>query len=222
MKVLAHNASSVQRAVKVTTTTTTTAGSSLSRRGSSFTPFIRRRSTPPTINTRTMAFFGGGNAKTLPSSIYDISVTTIDGKDISMSQFKNKVVLVVNVASACGFTPQYTDMAQLYDKYKGKGFEILAFPCNAFGGQEPAANPQIKQFAQNKGAKFQLLAKGEVNGPGEHPLFTYLKNKKGGILGDDIKWNFAKFLVDKNGNVVGRWPSTTSPMELEGEIVKLL
>ncbi len=135
---------------------------------------------------RTMALFGGG-AKTAPASIYDISVETIDGKTVPMSQFKNKVVLVVNVASACGMTPQYADLVALYDKYKSKGLEILAFPCNSFGSQESGSNSQIKSFAQAKGAKFVMLSKGDVNGPGEQPLWTYLKSKQGGLLGNDIK-----------------------------------
>ena len=132
------------------------------------------------------------------------------------------MLLIANVASACGFTPQYLEFAELYDKYKGKGFEVVAFPCNSFGAQEAGSNSQIKAFAQSKGAKFTLLAKGEVNGPGEQPLWTYLKSKQSGLLNNDIKWNFSKFLVDKTGKVVARYPPTTTPLSIEKEITALL
>ena len=222
MKVLARNTTSVQRAVQVSASTNKIAARS------AFTGVrvpAARRATPNAASqrsaVRTMALFGGAKT-TLPDSIYDIKVTTIDGKEISMSQFKGKVLMIANVASACGMTPQYADFVELYDKYKSKGLEILAFPCNAFGSQESGSNSQIKQFAQNKGAKFTMLAKGEVNGPGELPLWTFLKAKQGGLLGSDIKWNFTKFLVDRNGNVVSRYAPTSPPLAFENDIKALL
>ncbi|KAH7623914.1 hypothetical protein Ndes2526B_g01161 [Nannochloris sp. 'desiccata'] len=170
---------------------------------------------------RTMALFGGAS-KTAADSIYNIKVTNIDGKEIKMSQYKGKALLIVNVASACGMTPQYSSLVALYDKYKSKGFEIIAFPCNAFGKQESGENCEIKAFAQRKGAKFTMLEKGEVNGPNEAPLYTFLKDKKGGLLGKDIPWNFSKFLVDKNGTVVKRFAPTDDPLNFEKDIVALL
>jgi glutathione peroxidase len=119
-------------------------------------------------------------------------------------------------------TPQYSSLVALYDKYKSKGFEIIAFPCNAFGKQESGENCEIKAFAQRKGAKFTMLEKGEVNGPNEAPLYTFLKDKKGGLLGKDIPWNFSKFLVDKKGTVVKRFAPTDDPLNFEKDIVAVL
>ena len=171
--------------------------------------------------TRTMALFGGG-AKPAPSSLYDIKIKTIDGKDASMDQFKGKVLLIVNVASQCGFTPQYGELVEMYNKYNKDGLEVIAQPCNQFGGQEPASNPEIKAFAERKGAKFPMLMKGDVNGGEELPLWTYLKSKQGGLMGNEIKWNFSKFLVDRQGNVKKRYPSTTPPSAIESDIKSLL
>jgi len=168
-----------------------------------------------------MALFGG--AKTASGSIYDIEVQTIDGKNTTMKNYKGKVLLIVNLASQCGFTPQYAELVELYKKYKSQGLEILGQPCSQFGNQEPGSNKEIKSFAErNYGATFPLLAKGNVNGSEELPLWSYLKSKKGGLMGDDIKWNFSKFIVDRNGTVVSRHPSTTAPLALEEEIKKLL
>ncbi|PRW33989.1 glutathione peroxidase [Chlorella sorokiniana] len=168
----------------------------------------------------TRALFGGGAAT--KGSIYDYSVKSIDGKDINMSQFKGKVLLIINVASACGFTPQYTEMTELQNKYNGQGLEVLAFPCNQFGAQEPGSNSEIKSFAERKGFKGPMFAKSDVNGPDALPLFGYLKSAQGGLLTADIKWNFTKFLVDRSGNVVKRYGSTTSPMQIESDIKALL
>lgn len=167
----------------------------------------------------TVAMFGSANAQ---GSLYDFKVTSIDGKEVSMSQFKDKVLLIVNTASQCGFTPQYLDFVDLYGKYKSQGFEVLAFPCNQFGGQEPGSNSEIKSFASKKGATFPIFAKSDVNGPNALPLFKFLKDKQGGLLTSDIKWNFTKFLVDKNGNVVKRYASTATGAEIEKDIKALL
>lgn len=171
-------------------------------------------------HVKVQALFG---ASTATGSVYDFEVTDIDGKKVSLSKYKNKVLLVVNLASQCGFTPQYTELSEVFDKYSSKGFAVLGFPCNQFGKQEPGSNSQIKSFAQKKyGVKFPLFAKVDVNGSGADPLFSYLKSAKGELFGNDIKWNFSKFLVDKQGKVVARYPSTTSPKQIESDIVKYL
>lgn len=157
-------------------------------------------------------------------SIYDISVKDIEGKDISLSKYKGKVLLIVNVASKCGFTGQYKDLEELYDKYKTKDFMILGFPSNQFANQEPGTNKQIKEFCElTFGVKFDMFAKIDVNGENESPLYSFLKSKQSGVLGtENIKWNFTKFLVDKEGNVINRYGSTTNPKSIESEILKLL
>ncbi|MCO5571975.1 hypothetical protein L7F22_025726 [Adiantum nelumboides] len=158
-------------------------------------------------------------------SIYDISVKDIQGKDVSLSAYKGKVLLIVNVASQCGLTTtNYKDLTDLYNKYKDAGLEILAFPCNQFGGQEPGTNEEVKAFACTRfNAEFPIFDKVEVNGKNTAPLFQFLKQAKGGgIFGSFIKWNFAKFLVDRGGQVVERYAPTTSPSKIEGNIKKLL
>jgi glutathione peroxidase len=155
--------------------------------------------------------------------IYDFSATLNSGKDKKLSAYKGKVLLIVNTASQCGFTPQYKGLQELYAKYHGKGFELLAFPCDQFGHQEPGDDEQIKQFCETKfGVEFPLFSKIEVNGSNAHPLYNFLKNEKGGLLGDSIKWNFTKFLVDKEGKVVERYAPTTPPERIAGDIEKLL
>ncbi|KAK4485839.1 hypothetical protein RD792_008486, partial [Penstemon davidsonii] len=150
-------------------------------------------------------------------SLHDFTVKDIDGKDVSLSKFKGKALLIVNVASRCGLTSSnYTELSHIYEKYKTQGFEILAFPCNQFGGQEPGSNPEIKQFACTRfKAEFPIFDKVDVNGPKTAPVYQFLKSNAGGFLGDLIKWNFEKFLVDKNGKVVERYPPTTSPLQIE-------
>ncbi|GMB08212.1 glutathione peroxidase [Thermolongibacillus altinsuensis] len=157
-------------------------------------------------------------------SIYDFTVKTIRGEEKSMADYKGKVLLIVNTASKCGFTPQYKELQELYDEYKDKGFEVLGFPCNQFGQQEPGTESEIESFCQvNYGVTFPMFAKVDVNGEHAHPLFVYLTEKAPGIFGTKIiKWNFTKFLVDKNGNVVGRFAPQTKPSDLKGEIEKLL
>jgi glutathione peroxidase len=156
-------------------------------------------------------------------SIYNFNVKTIDGKEESLSDYKGKVLLIVNVASNCGFTPQYKGLQELYSKYKDKGFEILGFPCNQFGHQEPGTNEEIKNFCStNYGVTFPIFDKIEVNGDSASPLYKYLKSAKPGFLNENIKWNFTKFLIDRQGNVVDRFASQTTPESIEGVIVKLI
>ncbi|XP_055819960.1 probable phospholipid hydroperoxide glutathione peroxidase [Solanum dulcamara] len=157
-------------------------------------------------------------------TIYDFTVKDIDGKDVPLSTFKGKVLLIVNVASRCGLTTSnYTELSHVYETYKNQGLEILAFPCNQFGAQEPGSNPEIKQFACTRfKAEFPIFDKVDVNGPNTAPVYQFLKSSAGGFLGDLVKWNFEKFLVDKNGKVVERYPPTTSPFQIEKDIQKLL
>ncbi|XP_062021751.1 probable phospholipid hydroperoxide glutathione peroxidase [Rosa rugosa] len=157
-------------------------------------------------------------------TLYDFTVKDIDGKDVPLSKFKGKVLLVVNVASKCGLTSSnYSELSHVYEKYKTQGFEILAFPCNQFGGQEPGSNTEIKQFACTRyKAEYPIFDKVDVNGPSTAPVYQFLKSSVGGFLGDIVKWNFEKFLVDKNGKVVERYPPTTSPFQIEKDIQKLV
>jgi glutathione peroxidase len=156
-------------------------------------------------------------------SIYDFNVKTIDGEEISMSKYKGKVLLIVNVASKCGFTGQYEGLEALFEKYKDKDFMVLGFPSNQFANQEPESDEKIKEFCSlTYDVKFDMFSKIDVNGEKESPLYTFLKNSQKGILGTtDIKWNFTKFLVDKDGNVVDRFGSSTSPESIEKDILKL-
>lgn len=144
-------------------------------------------------------------------SIYDIKLKDIDGKDTSLAAYKGKVVLIVNVASKCGYTRQYTGLEAAYEKYKGQGFVILGFPCNQFGGQEPGTNEEIKQFCSSKfNVTFPLFDKLEVNGNNRHPLYTALAGKDSPFPGD-IKWNFNKFLLGKDGRIIKRFDSKVAP-----------
>lgn len=156
-------------------------------------------------------------------SIYDYTVKDKEGKDVSLSNYKGKVLLIVNTATGCGFTPQFEGLQDLYEKYQEKGFEILDFPCNQFGNQAPGSDEEITDFCNSRyGITFTQFAKIEVNGAGEDPLYTYLKSQKGGVMGSKIKWNFTKFLVDRDGNVVERFAPVKTPADLEAEITKLL
>lgn len=163
-------------------------------------------------------------AKENSVSIYDFKVKNIDGQEISLEKYKGKVLLIVNVASKCGFTPQYEGLEKLYKKYKDKEFMILGFPSNQFSNQEPGTNKEIKQFCSlTYGVDFDMFAKVDVNGENEIPLYTYLKKEASGVLGtESIKWNFTKFLVDKNGKVIDRFGSITEPKDIEPKIVELL
>lgn len=156
-------------------------------------------------------------------TIYDFKVRSAKGEKVSMADYKGKVLLIVNTATGCGFTPQYEGLQKLYDKYKAKGLEILDFPCNQFGHQAPGTEEEIQEFCTLKyKTTFPLFAKVEVNGKNEEPLFRYLKSQEGGFLGDDIKWNFTKFLVTRDGRVMGRYAPITKPESIEGDILKLL
>ena len=157
-------------------------------------------------------------------SIYDFSATTFDDRDISLGDYKDKVLLIVNTASKCGFTPQYEGLESLHRKYGERGLAILGFPCNQFGAQEPGDAAEIANFCSlTYDVSFPMFAKVDVNGDNTHPLFQYLKATKPGLLGTEgIKWNFTKFLVDRNGEVVERYAPATKPAELEKTIEGLL
>ena len=156
-------------------------------------------------------------------SIYDFVVKDNKGKDVRMEEYKGKVLLIVNTATGCGFTPQYDGLQDLYEKYNEKGFEILDFPCNQFANQAPGSGDEIASFCQARfGITFRQFAKIKVNGEGEEPLYTYLKEQKGGALGKKIKWNFTKFLVARDGTIVARYAPTTTPEKIDEDVAKLL
>lgn len=156
-------------------------------------------------------------------SIYDYKVKDAKGEMVDMADYKGKVLLIVNTATGCGFTPQYDGLEKLYADYNDKGFEILDFPCNQFGHQAPGSEEEIVSFCKMKfGTTFKQFAKIEVNGENEEPLYTFLKSQKKGIGGSKIKWNFTKFLVDREGNVVDRFGSTTTPEKIEKKIKDLI
>lgn len=156
--------------------------------------------------------------------IYDIEVTTIKGEQKSLSDFQGKVLLIVNTASKCGFTPQFTGLEKLYDSYKDQGLEILGFPCNQFLNQDPGSEAEISEFCSlNYGVTFPMFAKVEVNGDNTHPLFKLLKTEAKGLLGSEkIKWNFTKFLVDAQGNIKERYAPNTEPKAIAKDIEALL
>ncbi|MBS0568237.1 MAG: glutathione peroxidase [Proteobacteria bacterium] len=158
------------------------------------------------------------------ASIYDFSAKDIDGKQQSLAAYKGKAMLVVNVASKCGFTPQYTGLEALYEKLKDKGLVVLGFPCDQFGHQEPGDEAEIKNFCSlTYDVRFPLFSKIDVNGANADPLYKYLKHEAKGLLGSEsIKWNFTKFLVDKNGKVVKRYAPTDTPESIEKEIAAVL
>ncbi|OIW09849.1 hypothetical protein TanjilG_15331 [Lupinus angustifolius] len=159
-----------------------------------------------------------------PTSVYDFTVKDSNGNDVDLATYKGKVLLIINVASKCGLTnSNYAELNQLYNKYKDKGLEILAFPCNQFGEEEPGSNDQIVDFVCTRfKSEFPIFDKIEVNGENSIPLYKFLKTAKWGIFKDDIQWNFAKFLVDRDGQVVDRYYPTTSPLSAEQDIRKLL
>lgn len=156
-------------------------------------------------------------------SFYDYEALDINGEDISMEDYEGKVVLVVNTASKCGYTPQFEGLEELYNDYKDKGFEVLGFPCNQFAGQDPGSDEEILSFCElNYGVTFKMFSKVKVNGKDAHPLWNYLKDEQGGLAGDRIKWNFTKFLIDREGNVVDRFAPAKKPEELREDIEKYL
>jgi glutathione peroxidase len=158
------------------------------------------------------------------AGLYDFSVSDIGGKPVSLGRYKGKVLLIVNTASECGFTPQYKGLEALYEKLHDRGFEVLGFPCNQFGAQEPGSEAEIATFCErNYGVTFPLFAKIDVNGDATAPLYRYLKKEKPGLLGSEaIKWNFTKFLVDRNGRVVARYAPNDTPESIERDVEKLL
>ncbi|MGB1402628.1 MAG: glutathione peroxidase [Porticoccaceae bacterium] len=156
-------------------------------------------------------------------NIYDFSVPTSTGEEQALSDYQGKVVLIVNTASKCGFTPQYEGLQTLHDTYAERGLVIIALPCNQFRGQEPGTNAEVQEFCQmNYGLSFPVMGKIEVNGEGRHPLYHYLTKQAGGLFNNNIKWNFTKFLVDRNGQVVDRFATITKPADLAKSIEKLL
>ena len=159
------------------------------------------------------------------TDIYQFDAELLDGKNKAFADYQGKVLLIVNTASKCGFTPQFAGLEKLYDKYKDQGFEVLGFPCNQFGGQDPGSSEEIGAFCQkNYGVNFPMFAKVDVKGPEAHILFRYLTNNSKGVLGNGVKWNFTKFLINKKGQVVNRYAPTTKPetltSDIEQELVK--
>lgn len=156
-------------------------------------------------------------------SIYDFKIKDIDGREVDFNDYKGKVLVIVNTASKCGFTPQFKELEELYQKYSKDGLEILGFPCNQFLSQDPGELGEIKSFCLiNYGVTFRMFEKVNVNGKDAHPLFKYLKKEKGGFLSKEIKWNFTKFIVDREGNVVERVAPKDSPLSMEEKIKSLL
>ena len=157
-------------------------------------------------------------------SVYDFSASLLEGRTVSLADFKGRVLLIVNTASQCGFTPQYAGLEQLYRAHKQQGFEVLGFPSNQFGAQEPGSAEEIGTFCErNYGVTFPMFAKIDVNGPQAHPLYRFLTQSKPGLFGSQrIKWNFTKFLIDRSGRVVARFAPSTKPQELAPRIEALL
>ena len=156
-------------------------------------------------------------------SLQDFSATGIDGSDVDLSDYAGQVVLVVNTASQCGFTPQYQGLQALHDRYGDQGFTVLGFPCDQFGNQEPGEDAEIAGFCErNFGVTFPLFSKVDVNGDDAHPVFDWLRSEKGGLLGSRIKWNFTKYLVGKDGKVIDRYAPTTKPEKISSDIEKAL
>lgn len=156
-------------------------------------------------------------------NFYEFSAKKMNGEEVSMSDYKGKVVLVVNTASKCGFTPQLEGLEELYKEYKEQGLEILGFPCNQFANQDSGTNKEISEFCLiNYGVTFTMFEKIEVNGKNAHPLYKFLKENANGVLGKEIKWNFTKFLIDRQGSVVSRYAPITKPEKLKKDIESLL
>ncbi len=156
-------------------------------------------------------------------SIYSFTAALNNGQSKSLADYQGKVLLIVNTASQCGFTPQYKGLQEIYAKYHARGLEVLGFPCNQFGHQEPGSDTDIKSFCDlNYGVQFPIFSKIDVNGDAAHPFYKYLKAQKSGLLGRSIRWNFTKFLIDRQGNVIKRYAPQTPPSKLESVIEKLL
>jgi glutathione peroxidase len=157
-------------------------------------------------------------------NVYDFQATSLDGKPVDLAQYRGKALLIVNTASKCGFTPQYQGLETLHRELHGRGLEVLGFPCNQFGGQEPGSEEEIGAFCEkNYGVSFPMFAKVDVNGDQAHPLWQHLKSEAPGVLGTEgIKWNFTKFLIGRDGKVVKRYAPQTKPEEIAGDVEKLL
>lgn len=167
-----------------------------------------------------LAFVFSANAQ---KNIYGFTAKDANGQTVTMDQYKGQVLLIVNTATECGFTPQYTELEALYEKYKAQGFVVLDFPCNQFGEQAPGTDAEITEFCTiNFGVSFRQFSKIDVNGENEAPLYTWLKNEKRGVLSSKIKWNFTKFLLDRDGNVAERYAPTVTPERIEPRIKELL
>lgn len=160
----------------------------------------------------------------MSTSIYDFKANKLSGEEVCLDQYKGKTIVVVNTASNCGLTPQYEGLEKMYKKYKDKGLVILGFPCNQFANQEKGSSEDIQEFCQvNYGVSFPMFEKVDVNGKNTHPLFKYLKSElKGGVLGSRVKWNFTKFVIDKNGKPFKRYAPTTSPEKMEVDIAQIV
>lgn len=157
------------------------------------------------------------------TSLHDFSADALDGQEVDLGTYDGRVLLVVNTASQCGFTPQYKGLQKLYDDYADQGLTVLGFPCDQFGHQEPGSEDEIGAFCEkNFGVTFPLFSKVDVNGDAAHPVYQWLRAQKGGLLGNKIKWNFTKFLVGKDGQVIGRYAPTTKPEKIAGDIEKAL
>ncbi|KAF9115874.1 peroxiredoxin hyr1 [Mortierella sp. AM989] len=209
----------------------------MAARVASNTPIFHTRARREVLTSRTLRNFGssgtgtmfaaaavGTESKVEPKSFFDLKAKDKSQNEVSMADYTNKVILVVNVASKCGFTEQYTELEQLYKDYKDKGFVVIGFPCNQFGKQEPGTNEEIESFCKvNYGVTFPIMDKVNVNGSEEDPVYAFLKSQKSGIMGlTRIKWNFEKFLINKDGTVYQRYSSATRPSEIAGDIEKLL
>lgn len=156
-------------------------------------------------------------------NFYDFSATSMDGEQVNMKDYKGKVVLVVNTASKCGLTPQFSGLEDLYNEYKDRGLEILGFPCNQFANQDSGSNKEIQQFCQlNYGVTFTMFEKIDVNGENAHPLYKFLKSQAKSLFSKEIKWNFTKFLIDADGKVIKRYAPTKSPLKMKSDIEKLI
>ncbi|MBM7517446.1 glutathione peroxidase [Nocardioides nitrophenolicus] len=157
------------------------------------------------------------------TSLHDFKATAIDGQEVDLSSYDGSVVLVVNTASKCGFTPQYQGLQELYDSYGDRGFTVLGFPCDQFAHQEPGTDDEIAAFCErNYGVSFPMFAKIDVNGKEAHPLYQWLKKEQGGLIGGAIKWNFTKFLLGRDGQVLDRYAPTTEPAKISGDIERAL
>ena len=156
-------------------------------------------------------------------NFYDFKAVKMNGQEVSMSDYKGKILIVVNTASKCGLTPQFEQLEEVYQEYKDKGVEILGFPCNQFANQDSGTNEEINQFCKlNYGVSFDMFEKIDVKGENTHPIYKYLKSEAKGLLSKEIKWNFTKFLIDRDGNVVKRYASTVSPLKIKSDIDSLL